>query len=1133
MCSFSNPLHPFHFTMRHRLLCLIVCLGCFIQAKAITYYSRASGDFAVASNWSSAGCGGIASGALPGAADSVVICAGFTMSAISNIGVRSVTVAPSGTLINGPASGNTARSLTVSGFLTVQNGGTLIQRSTSLASTSLFAGIESFEPSSTVRVLNWSGGGDPLIAGVNSNFGNLVLAWPAGTFYWVNDGLGSQRTILADFIIENGCATILSNTAGNISIPIGGKFIVDNSNLRIKSGVAGDVNMTVTDSTIIRGASPMAYGVYQGSGKFNLTSPVLRMQSGLFYGIYNGDGDANYTIGSYLQSGGDFRGTQNNVTFTAGIASFQLGSFAFTGGTLLANYASHPTGRIVQFNVSGDMQISYSTSTDIVALVRLATLSTTASSHGLNFTVGGNLIIGGAAAGEFNSNNGTGSETISITGNLQVSNGNNYFNVVPAFNSNGHSSTITIGGQMNIGGGNTFLSSETGVLSCSVNGNTTITAGTLTAKGQTGAGNILLNGSYNQSGGTFLLYNNATVVSASPVTVEVLGDFTQSGGTINYSNNTASTAINTIRLKGANYSLSGNGSMIRAGAGTASTFGFLRFNRTGTIAFTRTGTTHSIQQVKQVVMPACTVDVVNGNVQVASHATANTDYFTVSGNAVLNLRASQLFSNAIAANSGVTVEDNGRLRTAHPSGWYNNTTTAALNHVGAMNYNLGSLSVMEHYATVNQIMTGINVGLATGAQHKYGIVEVNQATPGTWVTPTNIPGPAGNVFARTELRLTQGVLNLANAAATALSGGRDITVENVLPTGITRSTGMIISETADFSGAVNWNIGTNTSPHTVPFAFTNLQLIPVVYAVAGGSAGTLRFSTYHTPLTNLPWPVQVNNLNSLIGLIPDNRDATADRFWLVQTNGSPIATLTLNYLSTELPIAPYNLPNNMRAQHYDIATNRWQPSLPGQTAGAYTVTIPSIGTQRIWTLSNSVSPLPVEWLHFDAKAEDESVLLDWSTASETGNDHFLVERSIDLLEIEPIGLVPAEGNTSQISHYNLRDDSPFNGLSYYRIRQVDMDGQSAVTDWKPVHFNDKQPVRIFPNPSTGLISLAFDPKLAMNFVLLDAAGRVVFMQHLASAETGQVIDLSHLSKGLYTACFQGTVSPLHQRLIIH
>lgn len=1119
--------------MRQYLLCILLCCLGLVSTRGATFYSRVSGDFAVAANWSTSACGGVASATAPGATDSAVVCSGFTITALSNVSVKSVTVLSGGTLVNGPAGGNTARSLTISGFLNVQNLGILIQRSSALASSTLFAGTENFGPTSIVRVSNWSGGNDPLIAGVGSNFGHLILSWNAGTFYWVNDGLGSQKTILGDFIVENGCATILSSAAGTISIPIGGKFIVDASNVRLKSGVSGDVNLSVGDSMIIRGASPFCYGVYQANGKFNLTAPVLRIQSGLFYGIYNGDGDANYAIGAFLQSGGDFRGTQNNATFTAGIASFQLGSFLFTGGTMLANYACHAASKTVQFNVTGNMQVSYSATTDLVAIVRLATLSSTASSHALNLTVGGNLIIGGGAAGEFNSNNGTGAETVAITGNVQISNGNNHFNVVPAFNNNGHSASITIGGQLNISGGNTFLSAETGVLNCTVNGNTTISGGTLTAKGQTGAGNIFLNGSYTQSAGTFFLHNNATVVSASPVSVDVLGDFTHSGGIINYSNNTNSTAINTIRLKGASYTLSGTGSMTRAGAGTASTFGFLRFNRAGTIAFNRLGTTHSIQQVKQVVMPACTVDVVSGDVQVASHATANTDYFTVSGNSVLDLRASQLFSNVLAANSGVAVQDNGRLRTAHPSGWYNNTTTAALSNIGAMNFNLGALSVMEYYGTVNQVMTGINTGLATTAQHKYGIVEVNQTTPGIWVAPTNLPGPAGNVFARTELRLTSGTLNLANSPATALSGGRDITIENPLPTGITRNTGMIISETADFSGAVNWIIGPNTTAHTIPFAFTNLQLIPVVYMISAGSAGTMRFSTYNTPATNLPWPVGVNNLNSLIGLSPDNRDATVDRFWLVQTSGTPIATLTLNYSAAELPVAPYNLPGNMRAQYYDLATNRWQPSLPGQTAGAYTVTVPAINTQRIWTLSNSASPLPVEWLKFDARAESQAVILDWSTASETGNDHFLVERSRDLLDIEPIGLVPSRGNTSQVSHYAFRDDAPYNGLSYYRIRQVDTDGQSTVSDWKPVRFQLSEPVRFYPNPGNGLLTFIFDPSENLIFVLLDAAGRVVYKKSLSGEDMGKPFDLTFLSKGVYTAMFSGGAQTLNQRLIIH
>jgi hypothetical protein len=1105
--------------MKKLLQLLFIALLLSFKSIAATYYSRASGDFALAATWSSVSCAGAASATIPGVADSVVICNGFTVSVVSSLTVKSVTVLAGGTLDNGPTAGNLSRTLTVTGTLNVQNGATLILRSKSQASTTLFAGTELFGSSSTLRVIEWSDANEPLITGVSSNLGRVILAWNPGTFYWNNNGLGSTRIIQSDFILQNGCATLLNNVAGNISVPIGGKLIVEASTLRFKSGVAGDVSVTTGDSVVIRGTGPLCYGIYQENGKFSLNAPVFNISSGTFYGIYNGDGDANFTIGAYLHSAGDFRGIQNTATFTAGIANFQLGSFSFSGGTYLANYGCHVGGRTVQFNVTGNMNINYTAATDIVSIVRLATLSTTACTHALNLTVGGNLSIGGVALGEFNGNNGSGVETVSVTGNIQIANGNNYFNVVPAFGSNGHATTISVGGQLTINGGNTYFSSEAGNLLVNVTGITSITAGTLSAKGQAGVGTINLNSSYNQSGGTYLFYNNATVLSASPVTTTVLGDFAQSGGTINFSNLATATGLNTLVCKGANYTISGAGQMIRAGAGTATTFGTLQFYRNGTISFTRSGT-HNVQQVKQVVMPACTVDVISGNVQVASHATAAVDYFTVSGNAVLDLRASQLFSNVLAVNSGVQVLDNGRLRTAHPQGWYNNTTTAALNNAGAMNYSLGATSVVEYYASVNQVMTGINTGLATAAQHKYGIVEVNQNAAGIWVTPTNLPGPSGNVFARTELRLTQGVLNLANATTTVTSGGRDITIENPAAAGITRVNGMIISETADFSGAINWLINTDNSVHVVPFAYTTLQLIPVTYTLTGGGAGTMRFSTYHTPATNLPWPLPVTNLNSLIGLSPDNRDATVDRFWLVQTSAAPIATLTLNYIASEIPIAPYNVPTSMRAQHYDLGVNKWQPSLPGQAAGSYVVSVPAISTQRIWTLSNAASPLPVEWLNFDVKPMGNTVLVSWSTASETGNDHFIVERSKDLQSpTEDIGLVQGAGNAVQVNQYTFSDVKPYPGLSYYRIRQVDFDGEETVTAWKAVEFKTKSLVRYFPNPTTGVFYIVIEDGTVGECVLLDISGRVVFTQQLEKGMTFAECNLSVLPKGVYTIVF--------------
>ncbi len=94
-----------------------------------------------------------------------------------------------------------------------------------------------------------------------------------------------------------------------------------------------------------------------------------------------------------------------------------------------------------------------------------------------------------------------------------------------------------------------------------------------------------------------------------------------------------------------------------------------------------------------------------------------------------------------------------------------------------------------------------------------------------------------------------------------------------------------------------------------------------------------------------------------------------------------------------------------------------------------------------WTLSNSVTnPLPVELLSFNGIYENGKVNLYWETASETNNDYFIVERSVDGENFEIVTTVKGAGNSSTILKYSATDDAPPVGVVYYRLRQTDFNG---------------------------------------------------------------------------------------------
>lgn len=89
---------------------------------------------------------------------------------------------------------------------------------------------------------------------------------------------------------------------------------------------------------------------------------------------------------------------------------------------------------------------------------------------------------------------------------------------------------------------------------------------------------------------------------------------------------------------------------------------------------------------------------------------------------------------------------------------------------------------------------------------------------------------------------------------------------------------------------------------------------------------------------------------------------------------------------------------------------------------------------------------------------EKEVKLVWTTITERDNDYFLVQRSRNGLDFETIGLVDGNGTTEWEMNYEFIDPAPYNGLSYYRLEQIDYNGQGDNTQLKAVEITTEEPV---------------------------------------------------------------------------
>ncbi|MGP8214542.1 MAG: beta strand repeat-containing protein [Bacteroidia bacterium] len=99
-------------------------------------------------------------------------------------------------------------------------------------------------------------------------------------------------------------------------------------------------------------------------------------------------------------------------------------------------------------------------------------------------------------------------------------------------------------------------------------------------------------------------------------------------------------------------------------------------------------------------------------------------------------------------------------------------------------------------------------------------------------------------------------------------------------------------------------------------------------------------------------------------------------------------------------------------------------------------------TWYVGTDNLTSSPLPIQLTSFTAQCQNYYALLQWTTATETDNDYFTIDRTQDGINFTTIAVVKGAGTSSASHTYSAIDESPLPGISYYRISQTDLDGNT-------------------------------------------------------------------------------------------
>jgi hypothetical protein len=178
----------------------------------------------------------------------------------------------------------------------------------------------------------------------------------------------------------------------------------------------------------------------------------------------------------------------------------------------------------------------------------------------------------------------------------------------------------------------------------------------------------------------------------------------------------------------------------------------------------------------------------------------------------------------------------------------------------------------------------------------------------------------------------------------------------------------------------------------------------------------------------------------------------------------------------------------------------------------------------LWNEGCSSSTLPVELLGQGVACYEGQVHLSWSTASEQGSSHFIIERSDDAWDWKKVGEVASAGYSQQVVEYRWMDEPPPQvSVAYYRLRQVDKDGREALFEVMPLYDcgADRVTVSVFPNPAIDelvvVVNKAPENTTAAILELRDATGRLVRRQRmgLVDRQGRTEMDLTGLGSGTY------------------
>lgn len=229
-------------------------------------------------------------------------------------------------------------------------------------------------------------------------------------------------------------------------------------------------------------------------------------------------------------------------------------------------------------------------------------------------------------------------------------------------------------------------------------------------------------------------------------------------------------------------------------------------------------------------------------------------------------------------------------------------------------------------------------------------------------------------------------------------------------------------------------------------------------------------------------------------------------------NIEPITMESFGFIQMNIPITPQSkIPADGAVAEY-LSSITIEPNAEG-------ITLDESNPDNVLLISDmfvpdNVDPLPVNFLSFVASGNDCKVNLEWKTSNEMRTGSFAVERSHNGSDYTTLGVVRAIEAATATLDYTYTDAQPLNGTSFYRIRQMDLEGKSTFSQARMIYGDcGNATVRMYPNPAADYI-LVDGVEAGNQIVVYNVLGQVIISKEATAAN--ERINLSEIAAGSYT-----------------